>query len=1075
MSTTNEPGTNQDNPYAPVPEADDPSRGQEVWAPVGVPFEVQATEIIPGPFYAEAEERMPEIAEGKATAADADADAATASKTFPVDRRDFMKLFSMATVAATSACVQRPVEKIVPYVNQPLDEFPGAPVWYASTCGECSAGCGIMVRTREGRPTKLEGLPEHPISNGRLCAVGQASIQGLYHPNRRTSPAGRFGDHLEPISWNDSFQMIAAKLAKTSKVGILTRGSTGHRLELFREFLEKIGAKPTNLYTFEPNLLYETVTAAHDIAFGVKAIPRYDLQKARLVVGVGADFLDIGTSLVYNTKTYTDMHAYKNGDKGRHVQFESAFTLTGARSDERFVIPPGTETLTTLLIVRSLLANSASKGSAATRAVIQKVLDHNAGLLSGGEARVGVTREAFDRLAADMLAVPTALLAGGSYNFDENATMLQLAAIMANELLGAYDSILMLSKGWQVPPVQVGDLKRFLTEAPELDVLFVVDANPIFALPPSWGMLDTLKKVPTVISVQDFPNDVDEVAAFALNSNHPLESWGDAEPVAGFWSMRQPGVRTTTDSRQTEEIFMWIAAELKKPLGYADARDWLKKKFHPIYKTAGSKYDEATFFDAALHRGFLGNLASQAVGAMRPAVAEAFKPVDTSRDGLTLIAPLDFRLHAGENAHIPVLQEAADTLTTITWDTWVGLSPITAAKLGLRKFDVVKVQGPAGSFEASVYPLPGLHANAVVVPRGNGHTTPPGVKISVEGNVGVDPLVAFTQAQDAVTGAPVTVGQSVKITSTGRVFQLAQLQKHNDLANRKDIVKVVSLETAAAKEGFTRDLDKVPDIFPALPKGEHRWSMSIDLSRCTGCQACYVACSLENNVPQVGRDQIMIGRMMHWIKIDRYFYGSVDNPHVALQPMLCQHCMHAPCEAVCPVLATSHDPEGINTMVYNRCIGTRYCANACPYKIRRFNWWTHRWNMIGERLQDRNPRALNPDVTVRTRGVMEKCNFCYQRVREARHKQKITHKPIDPRSLQTACQQTCPADAIRFGDLFDPNGPTTKQRKEFRTFLVLNGDPDKGEYGLKTLPNVSYLAKVVQTEEEARIVSGEEG
>jgi molybdopterin-containing oxidoreductase family iron-sulfur binding subunit len=256
-------------------------------------------------------------------------------------------------------------------------------------------------------------------------------------------------------------------------------------------------------------------------------------------------------------------------------------------------------------------------------------------------------------------------------------------------------------------------------------------------------------------------------------------------------------------------------------------------------------------------------------------------------------------------------------------------------------------------------------------------------------------------------------------------------------------------------------MDDVPDLYPALYKDvEHRWGLSVDLSKCTGCGACMVACATENNVPMVGREQILLGREMHWIRLDRYFAGDVDNPQVTVQPMMCQQCSHAPCEAVCPVYATQHDPEGINSMTYNRCIGTRYCANACPYKVRRFNWWTHKWNVVGDRLVDRNPRVLNPDVTVRTRGVMEKCNFCFQRVREAKHRAKETKRKIQDGEIRVACEQTCPSDAIVFGNLLDPQSRVAALRKDQKSYMALNGIPGVHPYGIKTLPNVTYVKHI---------------
>ena len=311
---------------------------------------------------------------------------------------------------------------------------------------------------------------------------------------------------------------------------------------------------------------------------------------------------------------------------------------------------------------------------------------------------------------------------------------------------------------------------------------------------------------------------------------------------------------------------------------------------------------------------------------------------------------------------------------------------------------------------------------------------------------------------DPHTKQPVSAGRRFFLLGADRFYRLALTQKHNDIANRKDIIKKVQLEKMPGLKP-PPDLDKVPD-FSKVDNAEHRWGMAIDLDKCSGCGACSVACSIENNIPQVGRDQVLLGRAMHWIRCDRYYYGDVDTPVVSYQPMMCQHCNHAPCEAVCPVYATTHDPEGLNQMTYNRCVGTRYCANACPYKIRRFNWWTHKWGAMGERAVDRNPRAFNPDVTVRTRGVMEKCTMCVGRLRDAKlDARKKGHRLVVDGAVQTACQQTCPSDAIIFGNLNDPESRVSKAQ-EILAYLVLGGDPEHGHYGLKTLPNINYLAQI---------------
>jgi molybdopterin-containing oxidoreductase family iron-sulfur binding subunit len=462
-------------------------------------------------------------------------------------------------------------------------------------------------------------------------------------------------------------------------------------------------------------------------------------------------------------------------------------------------------------------------------------------------------------------------------------------------------------------------------------------------------------------------------------------------------------------------------------------------------------------------RGFIGRLESRVVGELGSVASLVqAKPYQA---GPKIIAHLDNRLRAGEGAMRPVLQEVGDGITTVTWGTWIGMNPNSMTKSGLKYNMVVKVETSAGSVEGSVYPLPGLHEDTIAIPRGNGRD-PKLSKISA--GIGFDPLVLFGAAFDAQTGMPVTRGAAAKITATGRIERLAAQQKHNDVGNRSDIIKSISLQEATDNFSKKKDLDTVPDLYPELPKAEYRWGMSIDLGKCIGCSACMVACASENNVAQVGKEQILLGREMHWIRIDRYYTGSLDNPHVTFQPMLCQHCNHAPCEPVCPVYATTHDPEGLNSQTYNRCIGTRYCANACPYKVRRFNWFTYGWNMVGDRAVDRNPRALNPDVTVRTRGVMEKCTFCVQRIRDVKHavKERGEGAQLFDGEIKTACEQVCPTNAITFGNLNDPQSRVSALRKDNRAYLALNGDPEHKHYGLKTVPNVNYIAKVTHEKME---------
>ncbi len=1042
--------------------------GKEVFAPSEGPFEAPATQKISGSLYMEAEEIEPALAENESDLDTIGGKKNSLEDSFlkaDIGRRDFLRLFGTGAAASVgaAACVRRPAETAIPFVNQPLDTVPGRPVHYASTCGECSAACGVHVKTREGRAVKIEGNSFSALSGGALCALGQGSIQALYHPERRSDPMEKSGSGFAKTTWDDAFKKIAGEISVGKKVAIFTGPSTGNRHTFFKEFLTKIGASENNLYTYDANPLLASLAAAYKMAFGRSAIARPDLRKAQTIIGIGSDFLDVGYSPVYFHKGYgISQNVTQMGTKGEHIHFESYLTLTGAKASERHVIAPGTELAVTLMLIEELLNSENVKGKESDREIARKLISKYKNNAPDAQD-IESLRPAIKKTAERALRTSaTAIMCGSTGNFDHNGFQLQLAAIVANCLVGSFDNVLELANGWFTPPVVPGDLARFINDAPNYDVVFFVDTNPFFTVPQKTGFHEAAAKLKTIVSIQAFPNETDLAATITLPGHHYLEAWGDESPVAGYWSFRQPAVRPTSGSRQAEDMLMWIAAHVSAPMGFENYQAYLKDKWQAVYKLLEDKkitYD--IFVTLALRKGVFGKPDRVANSDMIDFV-DSFNYTKAAR-GLILAAPFDVRLRDGRGAHIPILQEAGDSLTTVAWDTYIALNPGFAKNLGLRRNDHIKISAASGAeaVQSGLYPLPGLHPNVVVIPRGNGKAK--GIS-KITDDLGVDPLVLVGGEIEPQTGMPITAGNVIKISQVGGKFVLAAMQKHNDLANRKDIVKTVTLEEVKQNASKQVELDKVPDLYPALVQGAYRWGMSIDLAKCTGCSACMVACSIENNIPQIGREQVIKGREMHWIRLDRYFEGPIDNPQVYFQPMMCQHCNHAPCEAVCPVYATTHDPEGINAMTYNRCVGTRYCANACPYKVRRFNWFTHAWNTMGERPMDRNPRALNPDVTVRTRGVMEKCNFCYQRIRAAKHEVEYLNQGeggLKDGQIQTACQQTCPADAITFGDLSKDQSWVARNRKDSRAYLALGGDPEHKEYGLKTLPNVSYLAKVV--------------
>ena len=422
----------------------------EVLAPNG-PFEA-TNKPVEGPYYASAHEVIPEVEEPSALDEKVDTQY---SQPFSIHRRNFMRLFGLGTAAAAGACVRRPVEKAIPFVHQPEDQIPGKATYYNTTCGGCSAGCGVSVKTREGRPVKLEGIEGHPVNKGGLCAMGQAMIQGLYHPERLVSPWIRVGDDLDPASWDDTFQGLG-KLVEGKRVGILTAGSTGHRHGFFREVLKKLGSSDQHLYTWDSNSLGGSIAKAHELAFGVRAIPRYSFQSTETIVGISTDFLEGGVSKLHSSKEFSRFREYRNHRRGHFTQFETNLTSTGSSADTRHVIPPKSEGLVALLIVRSLLENSKAKGSKKDKQHISNVLKLQERQLDDAYSSVGIEKDVFDKLATKLLSKPSVLLAGGSSSYDENATQLQLTAVMANILIGAHDRSLLLSEGW-VNPTSSGD------------------------------------------------------------------------------------------------------------------------------------------------------------------------------------------------------------------------------------------------------------------------------------------------------------------------------------------------------------------------------------------------------------------------------------------------------------------------------------------------------------------------------------------------------------------------------------------------------------------------------------------
>jgi molybdopterin-containing oxidoreductase family iron-sulfur binding subunit len=913
----------------------------------------------------------------------------------------------------------------------------------ATTCHGCAAACGVLAKCRDGRPIKLEGNPQHALSKGGLCAVGQAQVLSLYDSQRLEQP--RRG--AESIRWSVALDDLRAALAgardRGGKVRLLT--GTVHGPSTRTQIRRFLADQPDASHVEYDALSLSALQDAHERTHGVRALPSYRFDRAEVVVSFGADFLGTWISPVSFAAAYAAGRRPDGADASmsRHVQLEGRMSLTGAAADRRVRQAPWEVVPTLAAMCRQLERGTGTTGRLGGR---------------GTDARA---EELGAELATELLtARGRSLVVCG-----ENDLAAQVLTAYANELLGNYGATLSIGN----PSLQrrgddrALDQLRAELERGEVDLLIVSGVNPAYDLPPELGA--ALSRAKALVVHSDGLDETSLAATLALPAAHPLESWDDGEPERGRYSLTQPAVPSLRAGRTLRAVLAACRGDAR-----ADAdllREVWRDELHRVL--AGRSAFDA-FFDQALHDGYV-----EAPGA--PAAEPRFVPAavklpDASQapaTGLGLVLYPKQGLLDGSPAHNPWLQELPDPITKVTWDNYACLSPGRADELGVEQGDVVRVatddDGPA--LELPVVVQRGQHDDVVAVALGYGRagtdrfagvgpdwlegaaTTAAGVMI------GVNAATLLTLANGVLRYA----GRAVRLERTGRSVTLAATQDHHTLevpahvapvgGEVRDALRTASFETYrsdpahAIHQHHLADSDLWSDDH--APTGHH-WGMAVDLAACIGCAACAVGCQAENNVPVVGRDEVTRHREMHWMRIDRYLSGDGDDVTAAYQPMFCQQCDNAPCESVCPVLATVHSTEGLNQQVYNRCVGTRYCANTCPYKTRRFNWFDYPRE---DRLQN---HSLNPDVTIRTRGVMEKCTFCAQRIQEAKNEAARRGVPLADGDIQVACQQSCPTKAIVFGDLADPESAVSKLNARQRAYGVLTE--------LNVKPSVRYLARI---------------
>jgi molybdopterin-containing oxidoreductase family iron-sulfur binding subunit len=963
-------------------------------------------------------------------------------------RRDFFKIVATTGAAAASAGCQEAGEKILPLVVPHDQIVPGVASWFATVCRECPAGCGVLARNRDGRVVKLEGNPEHPVNQGALCARGQASLQGLYHPDRFAGPQARQGDALKSVAWDAALKAVTDGIAKArgagrGRVAVVTQLENGTLASVLDRIAQALGTRPRVAY--EP-FGHEAQRAANKAVFGRDALPYHAFEDAEVVVSFGADFLETWISNVGYSKGFARMHSFRDGRAGTFIHIEPRQSLTASSADEWIRNAPGTEGLIALAVLKVLAANN----------VVDKRFGDVAPGLDPKKAAedAGIEPAAIKHIAQALAhAKPALVIGGGAAVTGPNAVATMTAINLLNAALGTVGKTVRFGPdsavGRATPYADVAALVRAMA-AGEIEVLLLgPNVNPAFTLPGGLKFAEAAKKVPLVVSFSNRPDETTGLAHVVLPDTHWLESWGDYSPRDGVTGLMQPTMMPIRDSRPFGDVMLSIARtvlgitdEGKGPLPWTSLEQAFKAAWQPVLKAD---------FTAAQQLGVVGKDAGPATVTPRVAPIELKETkLDGDAGGLTLMAFPSFRFFDGRSAGSSWLQETPDTMTQASWDAWIEVPVAVARTQSIQNGDVVRVTSPHGAVELPAYVSSSIHPRTVAVPIGHRYA-PYHLKNGRYVTATATPTnpVALLPAAAEPGGGTSYLSVRVTLAKTGARRSLAILQGTHD-QDEREIVQHVDLR-AAREQALRGKREELQDagLYPPQKYPGYRWGLSVDVDACTGCQACVVACIAENNIPVVGKPQSAYGRQLHWLRVERWADGKPQNPHNTFLPMLCQHCEVAPCEPVCPVFAAYRTDEGLNGQVYNRCVGTRYCGNNCPYHVRRFNWFSYEFPAPLE-------VQLNPDVTVRQLGIMEKCTMCIQRIVAGKDHARDEKRPVKDGDILTACQQTCPTNAITFGNAKDPQSAVSKQQHSPRTYTVLEE--------LGTRPSVTYLKKVTRGE-----------
>ena len=1059
------------------------------------------------------------------------------AKSTGTSRRDFLKVMGFSTAAVALAACETPVNKSIPYVVKPEEVTPGVANFYASTFYDGHDYASVLVKTREGRPIKIEGNDLSGISRGATSARVQSSVLSLYDGARLNGPLAKGN----PTTWKNVDDAVAKSLDKGTNVILSSTIISPSTKAVIAAFVAK---HPNSKHVTYDAVSYSALIKANKNVFGKSVVSSYDFSKAKTIVGVACDFLGTWLSPIEFANQYSKTRKVnrENLEMSKHYHFEANLSLTGANADERYMVKVSE--------FGKVIASLYNEVASATGN--SKVSDSTVTNPDAAKAIVKAAKELVENKGKSIVVC----------GFNDEGCQTLVNGI--NKMLDNYGKTVDVEMHYNLKQGNDTDFINLVADlnAGKIGMLMTYNCNPVYTAPASLKFADAYKKATVKVSFSQSLDETSKLADFVCPDHNFLESWGDANPKRGHYSLQQPTINPIFAAPRYEGTRQVQDTLLKWSGVKSDYLTYLQGFWNNhVFPQQGKYLDFASFWAHTLHDGTLkvsvykdAPIAPMAVdstgkplmagvaaiineviadtthiaapvahhataahhGVVAPAEVASSTPTPDYNKAAALATSLkgggQFELVVyekvglgnGNQSNNPWLMELPDPISKVTWDNYITMNPADVAQLGLNEMkrqdkiaSIAELTINGTTIKVPVYPQPGQTAGTIGLAIGYGRTAE-SMKVAFNNetktSVGVNAYPFITVANETLTSASL----SATVKATSDTYELAATQIHHTIMAREEaILREVSLNEYKSKEkevwnpaamlpmhgGGSKPVAEV-DLWDAHPRLNHKWGLTIDMTSCIGCAACVVACTVENNVHVVGKEEVGKTREMHWLRIDRYYTSDMTkdkaaaehvgamqmyldmenpslNPKVTFQPMMCQHCNHAPCETVCPVLATSHSTEGLNMMTYNRCIGTRYCANNCPFKVRRFNWFNYNENEmftdINPAQQDLGRMVLNPDVVVRSRGVMEKCSMCQQRLQAGKLVAKAAKMPIVDGAIKTACQQACPTNAIMFGDANDEKAEISTWRNDDKNYVLLE------EVGVK--PTVSYLLKVRNQEE----------